>query len=89
MKKYLFTTEDGVDIYDGDKYYTVNAKTHSTHIGLISFFKEKFNIDLPPIQHAGSIAGPYINRKWYEQDESLKYFFHRENAENFSKSLVV
>lgn len=89
MKKFLFTTEDGVDIFEGDKYYSVNAETHATHVGLIFFFKKKYNVDLPSMQHAGSIAGPYINRKWNEQDGSLKYFFHKENAEKYSKSLVV
>ena len=89
MKKFLFTTEDGVDIFEGDKYYTVNVKSYPTHEGLILFFKEKFNKNLPSMQHAGSIAGPYINRKWNEQDGSLKYFFYKENAVNFSKSLEV
>ena len=82
----LFTTEDGVDIYRGDKYYSVSTEDYKTHPGLITFFKEKYNLDLPKMQHAGTIAGPYINSKATEPDSVLKYFYHKENAENFAKS---
>ena len=89
MKKYLFTTEDGVDIFEGDKYYTVNTVEHPIREETIKFFKERFNRDIPKTQSAGTIAGPYINPKATEPDGTIKYFFHKQNAVNFSKSLVV
>jgi len=80
----LFTTEDGIDIYKGDKYYTVNLHEHEISDRVRRVFKHK----LPNVQPAGTIAGPYINPKWYEPTGTLKYFGERKNAEIFVKKLL-
>lgn len=86
-KKFLFVTEDGVNIYQGDKYYTLAVKEHETHEGMRRFFKDKFNTDIPLTKPAGSIVGPYINPKWDENSGILKYFAKRENAEKYALTL--
>jgi len=80
----IFTTADGVDIYKGDKYFTVNLVEHDISDKIRSMFKHK----LPDKQPAGTIAGPYINRKAHEQTDSLKYFAYRENAVKFAEELL-
>ena len=75
----LFTTEDGIDIYNGIKYYTVNIFENEISDIVRKMFKHK----LPDKQLLGSIAGPYINPKWNHPTGTLKYFAKKENAEFF------
>jgi len=84
-KTKLFTTEDGIDIYKGDKYYTVNLVEHDIPEKIRRIFKLKIKYKQP----AGTIAGPYINPKWNEPTGTLKYFAKKENAENFVKKLLA
>ena len=79
MKEKIFTTEDGIDIYKGDKYFTVNLVEHDIPNKVRKLFKHK----LPEKQSAGTIAGPYTNPKANEQTGTLKYFAKKENAEKF------
>lgn len=66
----IFTTEDSVDIYPGDKYFTVKVREYPTPKGL----KEA------PMW---SIAGPYVNPNAHEQTGDIKYFSTREAAEKY------
>ena len=79
----LFTTEDGVDIYKGDKYFTVNLVPNKVRDDIRKFFMDKFKQEVPETHPAGTIAGPYVNPKWNEPTGTLKYFKKRSNAENF------
>jgi hypothetical protein len=79
----LFTTEDGIDIYKGDKYYTVNVVEHKVREDIRNFFMRWFKHEVPETHPAGTIAGPYINPKWNEPGGTLKYFGKRSNAEKF------
>ena len=70
MPPVLFTTEDDVEIRKGDKYFTVKVKPYDT----------------PGMKHQAplwSIAGPYINPKWYEQSGYIKYFSTKDAAKKY------
>ena len=72
MKK-IFTTEDGVDIYPGDRYFSVKVKEYPQH----PVHQNKKPIPL------WSIAGPYINPEAHNPTGDIKYFSTRESAEEF------
>ena len=64
----IFTTDDMVDIFEGEKYFSVNIE------GYKSRFSDSF---IPPFQ----IVGPYINPKASFKDSGIiRYFSTREAA---------
>jgi hypothetical protein len=73
MKKVLFITEDGYEITEKDKYFSVKVKEYPQH----PLFKNKKPSPLY------SIVGPYRNPKATEQSGDILYFYKRENAEKF------
>lgn len=71
--KVLFTTEDGFEIREKDKYFSVKIREYPRH----PVFKGKKPVPLY------SIAGPYINPKATEPTGDILYFFKKENAEKY------
>lgn len=70
IKELLFTTEDGKEIYERDKYYTV-------------FFKEANDKSDPP---RWKILGSFSAEKLMGSDkwsDECKYFFSKDSAENW------
>lgn len=76
LKQSLFTTEDGVDIYENDRYYSIAIKDHDLHPKI----KKLFNINKPTLW---KIAGPYINPKATEPTSDVLYFSTKEAAEEY------
>lgn len=73
MKK-IFTTEDMIDIFPGEKYFSVNTE------GYKSQFSDSF---IPPFQ----IVGPYINPKAAIKDSGIiRYFSTREAAQDWIRN---
>lgn len=68
----LFTTHDNVDIFKGDKYFTVNLQEQQI------VYKGKTNI-VPKL----SIVGPYINRQALNPTGDILYFSSWDNAYDF------
>lgn len=88
MKIKLFTTEDGIDIFNGDKYYTLNINNSIIDDKFLSMFSEKQRKIILKKYHnkvipKNRIAGPYINPKATEQTDDIKYFSTKEAAEEF------
>ena len=76
MSKVIFTTQDGYDITEGMKYYSVKVKEYESHPALkkLKCFKE------PPLW---SMCGPYINPLAHKPTGDIAYFYKKENAIEF------
>lgn len=68
----LFTTNDSVDIFEGDKYFTVNINEHKISS------KDKTHV-VPKL----SIVGPYINRQALNPTGDILYFSSWDKASDF------
>jgi len=83
----IFTTYDKVDIYKGDKYFTMRPECFKMDDEYIKKFplviQKRLRLYPDRILPKHRIAGPYINPKAHEQTGEILYFSTREAAENY------
>jgi len=88
METKIFTTEDGIDIYKGDRYYTMRVVEGIIPDYVLNCFKPKMRENIlrknpEKIAKAWGIVGPYINPKAHEQTGDIKYFSTKEAAQEY------
>lgn len=76
MGRIIFTTNDGYDITEGMRYYSVKIKEWETH----PYIKKLKRFKKPPLW---SMCGPYINPMSHKPDGTLVHFYKKENAIEF------
>ena len=76
ISKIIFTTKDGYDITEGQKYYSVKIKEYETHPAI----KKLKSFKKPPLW---SMCGPYINPGAHNPTGDIEYFYKKENAVEF------
>jgi len=63
----IFTTDDSVDIFSGQKYFSVNIESYTSR------FSDSI---IPPFQ----IVGPYINPRAQFRDNGIMRYFSTRSA---------
>jgi hypothetical protein len=94
MKQKLFTTEDFVDIYPGDKYFCVTTKDIQIQQSILDRFAAAFQeivLKKRPnkIIPAFSIAGPHKDYKRIEESNPKYFSTHLAAAEFVSDSIKL